>query len=107
MITVSVLVGWLIVTGITSAVAGYKLARALHPTPPLREHIIAELENGSGTGLNLADRIERAHGYRPSIGIIYPLLREMEREGVLVCVIEQGGPERRGRQRYVYMVATV
>jgi len=102
MISPDHIIAWLVTTAIGGLIAGYKFARAMHPVPPLREHILAALEEGGGTGLDIMRRIERDHGYRPSIGVIYPLLRMMADEGVLECTIVPGGPERLHRQRYVY-----
>lgn len=70
----------------------------------LRAHVLAELRCGMGTALDLCSRIELAHGYRPSIGSIYPLLRKMESEGALALCVEPGGAGRGGRQRYIYSI---
>jgi DNA-binding PadR family transcriptional regulator len=91
------------ITGIIIGFAvGFGLQRALRPAPPLRSHILAELSHGNGTGGELCTRIELAHGYRPSMGAIYPMLRKLQAEGTVTCFIEPGGVERGGRQRYVY-----
>ncbi len=68
----------------------------------LHDHILQALYESSGHGPQIAERIHARHGYFPSQGELYPLLRRMERDRDLTCTQEPGGIERNYLPRYVY-----
>lgn len=69
-----------------------------------RREILRALAQGPGYGLNLHDRIRdaRSDGSEMSQGVLYPLLREMEAQGLVRSQSQPGTAERGGLPRRWY-----
>jgi PadR family transcriptional regulator PadR len=69
----------------------------------LRQEILATLIQGPGFGLEIHDRLrDRGLEGLVSAGAIYPVLRELERDGMLTSFAGETTPARGGRPRIYY-----
>lgn len=70
-----------------------------------RALVLAALAEGPAFGLEVVDRVKRDTGGRVDLGFgVYPVLRELEREGSLRGWEQEGPPSRGGRPRYYYEI---
>lgn len=73
----------------------------------MREAVLAVLDQGEAFGLEVIERANKIPGApRLHQGNTYHVLRELEREGVLVVREVDGPPERGGRPRFYYRKAS-
>jgi len=49
----------------------------------LRLYILEQLHGGPSTGAEIVERLHQSCAWKPSPGTIYPLLRRLEREGLV------------------------
>jgi len=66
-----------------------------------KHYLLEELRLEDGCALHLVDKVKENYGVTLVVHGVYPLLRSMEREGVLQSY-ESDDPEREGRPRRMY-----
>lgn len=69
-----------------------------------RSALLQALIRGPGYGLDLIERVSKATNQSVKLGqgTVYPLLREMEKDGLLTSYESEPLPERGGRPRIYY-----
>ncbi len=69
-----------------------------------QREVLGALINGPGYGLEILERVRLRGGAKAGLssGNLYPLLRELERDGLLTSFAGETAPARGGRPRIYY-----